>query len=114
MQIALSNHLKLLEKNFPLDFGCKNKIPSQHRVNGYDSVAECHPLIRSYLQRMQKEYHLEFVEIFCHKSIREIDISKKVKLKVIYTRSISNHHIILNAKNTRTLVLTRYKAQLQS
>ena len=78
MQIALSNHLKLLEKNFPLDFGCKNKIPSQHRVNGYDSVAECHPLIRSYLQRMQKEYHLEFVEIFCHKSIREIDISKKV------------------------------------
>ena len=27
---------------------------------------------------MQKEYHLEFVEIFCHKSIREIDISKKV------------------------------------
>ena len=78
MQIALSNHLKLLEKNFPLDFGCKNKIPPQHRVNGFDSVVECHPLIRSNLQRMQKEYHLEFVEIFCHKSIREIDISKKV------------------------------------
>ena len=78
MQIALSNHLKLLEKNFPLDFGCKNKIQRQHEVNGFDHVAECHPLIRSYLQRMQKEYHLEFVEIFCHKSIREIDISKKV------------------------------------
>ena len=78
MQIALSNHLKLLETNFPLDFGCKNKIPPQHRVNGFDSEAECHPLICSNLQRMQKEYHLEFVEIFCHTSIREIDISKKV------------------------------------
>ena len=78
MQIALSNHLKLLEKNFPLDFGCKSKIPPQHRVNGFDSEAECHPLICSNLQRMQKEYHLEFVEIFCHTSIREIDISKKV------------------------------------
>ena len=78
MQIALSNHLKLLEKNFPSDFGCKNRIPRQHGVNGFDHVAECHQLIRSNLQRMQKAYHLEFVEIFCHTSIREIDISKKV------------------------------------
>ena len=82
MQIALSNLQKRLEKSSQLD-NCRIRQTQNEKI--FDGVLckeysnqDALFLLRSKLQRLIVYYNLEFVQLFCHDAIKEIDISKEV------------------------------------
>ena len=82
MQVSLSSLQTLSEKSSRLEDCRIEELQKEKNVDGilrkHYSNQDVIFALRSKLQRLKVYYSLEFVQLFCHEAIKEIDISKEV------------------------------------
>ena len=75
--------MKEVEKIDKLEISSTNNhhlsIVSNANLQNETSHPESNTILHSQLQRLKKDYLLEFVEILRHKAVKQIDVSNKVK-----------------------------------